>query len=134
MVHRDIEPENILLAQGKNGCIAKVADWRGMPAADLGGRTAFTAEAYEGRATQHLNSRRAKPGSLRPDLAAGQGMRWWLCFWLRSRTIAQTILPKCFGCWMPSDTLSPDAETDSFRAALSFLASCVSSSRFRGGS
>ena len=116
MVHRDIKPENILMARDGAGWVPKIADfgivatkesskshtrtggtlltmpyaapeqWRGMPGADLDGRTdlyalggvlyemltgrtAFSAENYEGWAEQHRNVAPRPPSSVRPDLA-----------------------------------------------------------------
>jgi hypothetical protein len=115
MVHRDIKPENILMARDGAGWVPKIADfgivatkessktrtrtggtlltmpyaapeqWRGMPGADLDGRTdlyalggvlyemltgrtAFNAENYEGWAEQHRNVAPRPPSSVRPEL------------------------------------------------------------------
>jgi serine/threonine protein kinase len=121
MVHRDIKPENILLARDRESYIPKIADfgivaikessmvltqtggtmltvayaapeqWRGMPAAELDGRTdlyalggvllkmltgqtAFSAESYEGWAMQHLNAAPQPPSNLRPELVHWNGL------------------------------------------------------------
>jgi len=121
MVHRDIKPENILMARDGNAWLPKIADfgivatkesstaytktggtlltmayaapeqWRGLPAAELDGRTdlyalggllyemltgqtAFHAENYEGWSRQHQTTPPQPPSTLRPELANWQGL------------------------------------------------------------
>jgi serine/threonine protein kinase len=121
MVHRDIKPENILMARDADSWLPKIADfgivatkesstaytrtggtlltmayaapeqWRGLPAAELDGRTdlyalggllyemltgrsVFHAENYEGWSRQHQTTPPQPPSALRPDLANWQGL------------------------------------------------------------